>query len=176
MPLIRLMSLSVFLWSLFGPSRSHPQGKLDSIILWPSSLPQGKLDDGSSIELSLEVSAVDPDDRASSWDLPLLKPTTSTGSAAAAAAAVVAATGSSVTPPSLATVWVPRPASPTAYSASLLPTAAHAAVTPAGGGAGQSGSSSRPVSHVGRLHFMVHGVELDPTEFSKPVDAFFLLR
>ena len=54
---------------------------------------QGRLDDGNTVELSLEVSAVDSDERAAAWGLALLKtPAASLTHAAPATSATTTAT------------------------------------------------------------------------------------
>lgn len=112
---------------------------------------QGGLDDGSSVELSLEVSAVDLEERASAWDLPLLKAPATTTSTVATQAVIA----------------------PTAAPPSDPPPAASAIIAP-----GHLPGVPPAVEqlHIGKLHVMVHGVELDAIEYSKPIDCFFLLK
>lgn len=112
------------------------------------------------MELSLEVSVIDSDERATSWSQPLLRqPATP-----------------AMTPnvlPSVAPHGRPPQASPS--TPTPVHTAPAAAVTDSGLMT-ESLVEGGGASVEGRLHVIVHSVDLDPTEYPKPVDCFFVLK
>ena len=105
---------------------------------------------------------VETDERASSWDLPLLQ---SSRTAAAAASASPLPPGLSRVPP---TQRPPSDAGGEDAGASLRPQTDPSSVVPP--------PPSAVIRGIGQAHFMLHSIDLDATEFPKPIDTFFLMK